>query len=86
MCIYIHIQIHIYIYIYVYIYIYIYYIYAYIYIKVNYTVNVIHEKALSNFSKQIKNASALTNYLLRITFSCYLFVLGGFVRFFYDFS
>ena len=70
---------------YVYIYMYI-YIYNYVYIiEVNYAINRIHEKAFrSDLSTQIKKTSFLTNYLLRITFCCYLFVLGSFVTFFYD--
>ena len=46
-------------------------------------INRIHEKAFgSDLSIQIQKTSSLTNYLLRITFSCYVFVLGNFVRFF----
>ena len=57
----------------------------YIPIKVNYAINRIHEKAFrSDLSTQIKNFH-LTDYLLRIIFSCHLFVLSNFVRFFYDF-
>ena len=52
------------------------YIYIHIHIKVNYTVKRIHEKAFrSDLSTQIKNTSPLANYLLRITFFCYLLVL-----------
>ena len=63
------------------------YIYIYIYnydykIQVNYAINGIPEKAFrSDLSTQIKKTSRLTNYLLGITFSCYLFVLGSFVTF-----
>ena len=79
----------------IYIYIYIYYIYTDIYtdiyiyiyiIKVNYAINGIHEIAFgSDLSTQIKSTSPLTNYIIGIISSCYLFVLGSFVRFFYDF-
>ena len=52
-------------------------------IEVNYAINRIHEIAFrSDLSTQIKKTSPLRNYLLRITFSCYLFVLGKFVSFF----
>ena len=59
------------------------YIYNYDYkIQVNYAINGIPEKAFrSDLSTQIKKTSPLTNYLLGITFSCYLFVLGSFVTF-----
>ena len=62
------------------------YIYNYVYIiEVNYAIKRIHEKAFrSDLSIQIKKTSLLTNYLLRITFYCYLFVFGSFVTFFYD--
>ena len=57
--------------IYIYIHTYIYYI-----TEVNYAINRIHEKAFrSALSIQIKKTFPLTNYLLRITFSRYLFVL-----------
>ena len=57
----------------------------YIYIQVNYAISGIHEKVFkSDLTTQIKNTSTLT--LLRITFFCYLFVLGNFVRFSHDFS
>ena len=62
------------------------YIYIYIYILKKITNNRIYEKvSRSDLSTQINKTSPLTNYLLRITFSCYLFVLCNFVRFFYDF-
>ena len=56
------------------------YVCVYVYIHL-YTVNRIHEKDFrSDSSTQIN--FPLTNYLPRITFSCCLFVLGNFVRFF----
>ena len=53
----------------------------YIYIiEVNYAINKIYEKAFgSELSTQTKKTFPLTNFLLRITFSYYLFVLGSFV-------
>ena len=46
-----------------------------------------HEKAFrSDLSIQIKKPFPSANYLLRITFSCYSFVVGNFVRFFLTFS
>ena len=52
-------------------------------IEVNYAIIRIHEKDFrSDLSRQIKKTCLLTNFLLRITFSCYLFVLGSFVTFF----
>ena len=44
--------------------------------KVNYASNRIHEIAFRlDLSTQIKKTPLLTNYSLRITFSCYLLVL-----------
>ena len=52
-------------------------------IKVYYAINIIHKKAFrSDLSTHIKKSSSLTNYLLPITISCYLFVLGSLVRLF----
>ena len=56
----------------------------YIHIKVNYAINRIYEKTFrSNLSTQ--KTSPLTNYLLPVTFCCYLLELGNFVRFFHDY-
>ena len=71
---------HIYIYIYIYIciiYIYIYIIYIYIYLLTDFMKNFQIKLVYTN-----KKTFSLTNYLLRITFFCYLFVLGTFVTFF----
>ena len=38
----------------------------------------------SDLSTQ-KKLSPLTSYLLPVTFCCYLFALGNFVKFFYDY-
>ena len=50
----------------------------YIHIKLNYAINRIYDKNL-------KKPYPLTNYLLPVTFCCYLFVLANFARFFYDY-
>ena len=74
-----------YIYIYIHIYIYIYIlcnIIYIIYIEVNQAVNRIHEKLFQIRLVYTNEKTFLTNYLLRITFSCYLFILGSFVTFF----
>ena len=97
-CLSIYLSIYLYIYIYIiYIYIYpsiylsIYLsIYIHIYththiIKVNYAINRIHETAFSFQIRLVytnKKTSPLTNYLLRITFSCYVLVFRFFLRFF----
>ena len=53
-------------------------------IKVNYAINRIYEKN-SDQTCLHKKTSPLTNYLLPVTFCCYLFVLGNFVRSFYNY-
>ena len=63
-------------------------IYIYIYNMVNNAINRIdeNEKAFRlDLSRQIKNTSPFTNYFLRITFFCYLFLFRIFVRSAYDF-
>ena len=57
---------------------------SYVYIiEENYVINRIHEKSFrSDLSTQVKKDSPLTNYLLQIAFSFYLFVLGSFATFF----
>ena len=52
--------------------------YIYTHIKLNYAINRIYDKNL-------KKPYPLTNYLLPVTFCCYLFVLANFARFFYDY-
>ena len=65
--------------------IYIYILYVYIHVKVNYAINRIYEKNFRSDLSTQKKPSPLANYLLPVTFCCYLFVLANFVRFLYDY-
>ena len=62
----------------------IYILYIHKHIKVNYAINRIYEKLLDQTCLH-KKTSPLTNYFLPVTFCCYLFVLGNFDGFFYDY-